>query len=167
MEKKSSKLRKIILCPVDFSAPSEAALKQLARYYAKDSGLILFHVCTRNPPECSDAVKNRYKMFSSYIKILNQYDCIYQLDVQELDGYGSPADVIVAYAKKRKADMISIGSHGESDIPYLVMGSTAETVVRYADCPVLLIKTLHEAKTEEAGVGGEKEGEKTEGINWF
>jgi universal stress protein A len=149
MEMKQSQLRKIILVPVDFSIPSERALKHIAAYYATDAELVLFHVCNRNPTDSGDAGKNRYKLFSRYIKILNTYDCTYHLVVQGLDGCSSAADAIIAFSKARKADMIAIGAHGGSGIPYLVMGSTAETVLRSANCPVLLIKTLHEEETEK------------------
>jgi nucleotide-binding universal stress UspA family protein len=52
----------------------------------------------------------------------------------------SVADVIVAQAKKWRADVIVIGTHGRRGVSRLVMGSDAEGVVREATVPVLLVK---------------------------
>jgi nucleotide-binding universal stress UspA family protein len=56
-------------------------------------------------------------------------------------------EVILAYtllaaARECEADMIVIGTHGRSGTSRLVLGSTAESVVRHAACPVLVVK-LH------------------------
>jgi nucleotide-binding universal stress UspA family protein len=53
---------------------------------------------------------------------------------------GKPADEILAAAREWEADLIVIGTHGRSGISRLILGSTAESVVRYAACPVLVIK---------------------------
>jgi nucleotide-binding universal stress UspA family protein len=53
---------------------------------------------------------------------------------------GKPADQILAAAREWDADVIVIGTHGRSGISRLVLGSTAEAVVRHAPCPVLVIK---------------------------
>ena len=53
---------------------------------------------------------------------------------------GKPADQILAAAREWEADVIVIGTHGRSGVSRLVLGSTAESVVRHASCPVLVIK---------------------------
>ncbi len=53
---------------------------------------------------------------------------------------GKPADQILAAAREWDADVIVIGTHGRSGVSRLVLGSTAESVVRHASCPVLVIK---------------------------
>jgi nucleotide-binding universal stress UspA family protein len=53
---------------------------------------------------------------------------------------GRVADVIVRQAKKNRADLIVIGTHGRRGLTRMVMGSDAELVVRYAPAPVLLIR---------------------------
>lgn len=50
------------------------------------------------------------------------------------------ADVIVEQAKKRRADLIVLGTHGRRGITRLVMGSDAEGVVRTTRMPVLLVR---------------------------
>lgn len=53
---------------------------------------------------------------------------------------GRVADVIVRQAKKARADLIVIGTHGRRGLTRMVMGSDAELVVRSAPAPVLLIR---------------------------
>jgi len=53
---------------------------------------------------------------------------------------GHAADIIVAQAKKWRADIIVIGTHGRRGVLRLVMGSDAEEVVRTSPVPVLLVR---------------------------
>ncbi len=51
------------------------------------------------------------------------------------------ADVIVRDAAKWKADVIVMGTHGRRGINRLMLGSDAETVLRHAPCPVLMVRS--------------------------
>jgi nucleotide-binding universal stress UspA family protein len=53
---------------------------------------------------------------------------------------GRAADEIVRQAKKLKADLIVIGTHGRRGIKRLALGSDAEQVVRTAGVPVLVVR---------------------------
>lgn len=53
---------------------------------------------------------------------------------------GPAADVIVREAKKQRADLIVLGTHGRRGVRRLVLGSDAEQVVRTAAVPVLLVR---------------------------
>jgi nucleotide-binding universal stress UspA family protein len=50
------------------------------------------------------------------------------------------ADTIVRQAKKLRASMIVMGSHGKTGLRRLLLGSVAERTLRYAACPVLIVK---------------------------
>jgi len=52
---------------------------------------------------------------------------------------GRVADTIVQQANKLRADLIVMGTHGRRGIKRALMGSDAETVVRYSPVPVLLV----------------------------
>jgi nucleotide-binding universal stress UspA family protein len=54
---------------------------------------------------------------------------------------GRPAEEITNYAKEIDAQMIIIATHGHSGITHMMLGSTAEGVVRQAICPVLTIRS--------------------------
>lgn len=51
---------------------------------------------------------------------------------------GDAADEIISYAKLEKADMIIIGTHGVKGLEKILIGSTADRVVKKAPCPVLV-----------------------------
>ena len=51
------------------------------------------------------------------------------------------ADLIVAHARKWRADLIVLGTHGRRGLSRLVMGSDAESVVRTSPVPVLLVRS--------------------------
>ena len=53
---------------------------------------------------------------------------------------GKPADEIIKAARERDAQLIVIGTHGRSGLQRVLMGSTAEGVVRHAPCPVLVAR---------------------------
>jgi nucleotide-binding universal stress UspA family protein len=54
---------------------------------------------------------------------------------------GIPFDTITTVARKLKADLIIIATHGRTGLMRALMGSTAERVVRHAPCPVLMLRT--------------------------
>ena len=53
---------------------------------------------------------------------------------------GRPADAIVDVARDWSADLIVVGSHGRSGVGRVLLGSVAESVVRRAPCPVLVVR---------------------------
>ena len=53
---------------------------------------------------------------------------------------GDPAQRIADHAKKARASMIVMGSHGRTGLRRLMLGSVAERTLRYARCPVLIVK---------------------------
>jgi nucleotide-binding universal stress UspA family protein len=58
---------------------------------------------------------------------------------EELLYEGEPARQVIAAAKECGADLIVIGTHGRGVLGRLLLGSTAEWVVRHAPCPVLAV----------------------------
>ena len=50
------------------------------------------------------------------------------------------AHTILAQAKKQKPDLIVLGTHGRRGLARVVVGSDAETVLREATVPVLLVR---------------------------
>jgi nucleotide-binding universal stress UspA family protein len=53
---------------------------------------------------------------------------------------GRPADILVAAAQQRNADLIVLGSHGRRGVHHLLLGSVAEHVVRKSPVPVLVVR---------------------------
>jgi universal stress protein A len=59
---------------------------------------------------------------------------------------GVPAIEIVRLAGEESVDLIVMGTHGWTGIRHLIVGSTAENVVRSATCSVLVVRS--EPKSE-------------------
>ena len=53
---------------------------------------------------------------------------------------GIPSKVIVETAKRARASLIVMGTHGRTGLAHAVIGSIAEKVVRTASCPVLTVR---------------------------
>ena len=53
---------------------------------------------------------------------------------------GHPAEQLIHRAELEQAELIIVGRRGTSLFKKLVLGSVSEQVLRYAHCPVLLVK---------------------------
>lgn len=70
-----------------------------------------------------------------------------QVETELLEAHGGHAgDVIVKDADQWKADIIVLGTHGRRGLGRLVMGSDAEQVLRQANVPVLMVRSLPQVK---------------------
>lgn len=54
--------------------------------------------------------------------------------------FGNPVDAIVEYAREINADLIVSCTHGRGGLSHVLLGSTAEALVRHSPCPVLTLK---------------------------
>ena len=71
---------------------------------------------------------------------VNQHGIKCQTVLVETVGH-AVADVIIEQAKKHRADLIVLGTHGRRGLSRIVMGSDAEGVVRGTKVPVLLVRS--------------------------
>jgi nucleotide-binding universal stress UspA family protein len=53
---------------------------------------------------------------------------------------GDPREVLIEAARRERADLIVVGSHGRTGIAKLLIGSVASHVVAHAPCSVLVVK---------------------------
>ena len=53
---------------------------------------------------------------------------------------GEPSKEIIAAAREWSADLIVVGTHGRTGLTRVVLGSIAESVVRHAPCPVVVVR---------------------------
>jgi nucleotide-binding universal stress UspA family protein len=63
-----------------------------------------------------------------------------QSSVLEFFHVGRPADEIVKAAEEWSADLLVIGSHGRGGRQRALLGSVAETVMRHAPCPLVVVR---------------------------
>ena len=54
---------------------------------------------------------------------------------------GDPASEILRIASEEKVHMIVMSTHGRRGLPRVLLGSVAESIIRRAECPVLIFKS--------------------------
>ena len=54
---------------------------------------------------------------------------------------GAPAEEIARAVDEKSIDLVVMGTHGATGLKHLILGSTAENVVRTANCPVLTVRS--------------------------
>lgn len=62
--------------------------------------------------------------------------------------FGDPGDEIASFAREHGAGLIVMPSHGRTGLSHLLVGSVAERVVRYAPCPVLVLRGMKTAQAK-------------------
>ncbi len=66
---------------------------------------------------------------------------------------GLPDVDIVREANELGVDLIVVGTHGRGGVSHLLLGSVAEQVIRYATCPVLVIRPAKQPQPVLPGQG--------------
>jgi len=136
-----------ILVPVDFSTESSHALDYavdlagnmrakiillhvIEPVYAGGDGLAL--VSQPFAPE-SSADKKRLGLIAAKFIPKGVFD-------KAIVRMGVPYHEITTAAKILRAGLIVLTTHGRTGLSHILMGSTAERVVRHAHCPVLTVR---------------------------
>lgn len=145
MKTPSFQLRKILV-PVDFSNHSEEALKYAALLAALYEGKIsLLHVFepVRLMEEYAEfgtslaaipqLAKERLSMLATRF---DEASLLEKIEVRE----GRPAETIGHAASEFGSDLIVISTHGYTGLDYVLLGGTAQRVIRHAPCPVLVAR---------------------------
>lgn len=142
-----------ILCPIDFSDTSQRALQHAiatARWY--ESRLSVLHVLPFLPainviPSLAEVPAQQIRLAAADRQ---RFDQAARQFVHDAAPGGVTVDVIVTDAPdvRReileqvhavKADLLVMGTHGRSGFDRLLLGSTAEKVLRKATCPVMVV----------------------------
>jgi nucleotide-binding universal stress UspA family protein len=137
-----------ILVPVDFSTPGREALEYAVAFAAQfQAKLLVLHVLEipyvgsglgeiELPPveaEIREPVaENLAKLVAE--RVGNR------VPAETLMRTGQPWFEITEAAREQAADLVIIGTHGYTGLKHVLMGSTAERVVRHAPCPVLVVR---------------------------
>jgi len=141
---------KKILVPVDFSDCSLFALRYAVNLATQVNGnLLMVHVASSllTPPEMEyvhvDLKKFRAELekhATAKLTAIAEKEIPAGVPISPVVRHGTPWEEITQTAKDRQADLIVIGTRGHSGIRHLLLGSTAEKVVRFAGCPVLVVR---------------------------
>lgn len=147
-----------ILVPVDFSDCSLPGLRYAIRF-AKEVGarVVVLHVTDLGPvmmttgcgyydsPAYMEAARRRCgDRMKAFLKQVDS-DGV-SVDTLCVAGY-CPAAICDA-AEKERVDLIVISTHGRTGLGRAFLGSVAETTVRHAKCPVLVVPSFLRVRKE-------------------
>ena len=141
---------KAILVPVDFSAFSDRA-QDYAVAFARvfHAELVLLHVVEPMVypenyvaiPSVTDDI-NQSLLQAAEERLAAQQKRIEAegVRVRAITRLGRPFMEIAEAARELGVDLIILGTHGYTGLKHVLLGSTAERVVRHAPCPVLTFR---------------------------
>lgn len=147
------KVLKHILVPVDFSECSVAAL-QHARSLSDVFGAKLDVIHTYDVPsfitpnivvfagnlETPLADHADRQARDQLLEFLRKHGLGEHPNVHARVVMGPPGSTILDVAETERPDLLVIGTHGRTGMARVLLGSTAEKVLRGAPCPVLAVK---------------------------
>jgi universal stress protein A len=144
--------KRILLC-TDFSENSVAAREHAIDYaVAFGASLSILHVVNSSrlgfpafevgvPFDLQEVLKGIEESVKKAFEIMVQECGSSVRDVKTYSRIGVPANEIVRFAQEESVDLIVMGTHGWTGFRHLILGSTAENVVRTATCPILTVKS--------------------------
>ena len=144
--------KKILFC-TDFSENSRPA-RDHALQYAKAFGseVLILHIINSSqigypsleegvPVDIRSALESIQDSVAKALELMVQ-ECGQEVSsVSTYSRVGTPAYEIARFAEENSVGLIVMGTHGWTGFKHLVMGSTAENVVRSASCPVLTVRS--------------------------
>ena len=137
---------KRIVCPIDFSAASLAALQEaveLAAHFEADIYLAHVGKAEKSDPEMMVIVEPEEEILASIRQALQDIAARFAFKGVTIffsAAVGDPAAQIVKIANSKQADLIVIATHGRTGWRHLAFGSVTEEVIRTAACPVLTVR---------------------------
>jgi nucleotide-binding universal stress UspA family protein len=136
--------KKLVIVPFDFSEEAREAIGTALQLVSSPVEVrVLYAMQDLSPLEMGemwtsvdDQVRRKHALQAMREKLTDPQLAQVQLDVV----FGDPGHAITHYASDVKADLIVLPSHGRTGIGRLLIGSVAERIVRYAHCPVLVLR---------------------------
>lgn len=149
-----------ILVPTDFSEHSDRALKHallVAEQFG--AGITLLHVV--EPPVGFPDLPDlgaippdvfRIPVEQSMARLCTREQLRAPRLRQTMILRGNPAEKIIEAAVEQHSDLLVLATHGRTGLARILLGSTAEKIIRHAPCPVLVIRPLGQQTTAGPGV---------------
>ena len=127
-----------ILVPTDGTPRSDRALKVAARL-ARSTGAVItiFHAVPTRTPFGETAPFDPKRLQAQAERVSRAHQIAIDVVHTKSD---TPAQAIVAAARKTGASVIVMASHGHRGIDKLLLGSETQRVLARAEIPVLVIK---------------------------
>ena len=150
-----------ITCAVDFSDHSKVALRQALAWADRFKARLI--VTTVVEPLLAEAAAAAYKIDLARDEVLPELkDFIRKVataggpDLPPFEAVvltGEPGPEIVALARRERASLLVMATHGLSGYRKMFLGSTTEAVLRYTEVPVLVAPPPDKAPTRANPAG--------------
>lgn len=150
-----------ILVPIDFSSASRATLlRAVGLAKALRGQLTLLHVSepptyggsmSELPGSLPPQIPIAPEKLARRLQVLARRSVPAALAGEILVGEGVAGETIVAVARQRRCRLIISATHGYSGMKRMLLGSTAEYIVRHSPCPVLTIRRPNLGKSGGTG----------------
>ena len=135
-----------VLCPIDFSTSSRAALRYATAIAERfRTGLTLLTV---NDPLLAEAAemqagpgwtaKDCERELRQFFDQTFEHRTLFPIDVETVVTTGHPASEILRVARERHCDLIVMSTHGLTGVRKRFFGATTERVLRDTGTPVLV-----------------------------
>lgn len=136
------------MVPIDFSSTSEQGLDYAITLATKfEARITLIHVveiiCGPADPTFGYVPVDDGLLTAASVRRLEKIAAELvpsRLLAITLVRHGNPYHQITTAAKELGMDLIVITTHGYTGLTHVLMGSTAERIVRHAPCPVLTVR---------------------------
>jgi nucleotide-binding universal stress UspA family protein len=144
MGRRHSQFKKILI-GFDGSSQAEKATETgLALAQSLDSKVLLFAVARPPEPatmvELSAMLDDAREHFEEGFKKIAQRAKDLEVESETDIAVGHPVEQIVHRAETDHIDLIVLGRRGMSRFEKMLVGSTSEKVLRYAHCPVMVVR---------------------------
>lgn len=130
-----------VLVPLDFSEFSRKSLSECSRVLSGQHTREIHFLYVWRPPSDGVTWPDPEEEFQQQLSAFT-CDCppIGDSNVFRHVACGHPAMSICEFARDHECDLIVISTHGRTGLKRMLMGSTAEQVVRHAPCAVVVLR---------------------------
>ncbi|HTU51943.1 MAG TPA: universal stress protein [Acidobacteriaceae bacterium] len=137
-----AKFREIVV-GIDFSGPMITALNA-ATYFAEQyaSTLVLVHAVPPvlfGPGATPELLEADLETARAQMEVVISKAKLGSIPHRIVIEFAEPTDLLDEVARMQGADLVIVGSHGAHGLEKLAFGSVAESVLRRAACPVLVV----------------------------
>jgi nucleotide-binding universal stress UspA family protein len=145
-----------IFVPMDFSAHAEAAFRQ-AHSLAKATGATITIVHVARPPAIvvdgdrllADPVGGKPKDLWVELHKIKAEDPAVRVEYEVIVADGPNSALVLGLVEAMECDLIVMGANGLAGLKHRLFGGLTEEVVRYAHCPVMVVKApVREANSQ-------------------
>ncbi|MCA9232817.1 MAG: universal stress protein [Planctomycetales bacterium] len=135
---------KTVVVPIDFGELSQQAVDEALNMVFRPTDIHVVHVApdllSMSPPVGWVDIDDTQRATNIETAFRKEFSESKYHGIAFKVMFGDPGHLIAQHAEEIGADVIVMPSHGRSGLKRLMLGSVAERVLRFAHCPVLVLR---------------------------